>query len=220
MKKKLLVVAAVMTSDGSLSLTAGSLTTHIDSVIKAVDNDVAVTIQGVADGPSGGKLDETGYPAIVFHFEDGVTTVTEFETLVTDSHHLILVTPGTGANVLTAGGDVFVATALATGTINSNTDIAVVDVSNMTNISMFVNQLVDSGTCTLVLEKTIDGVNWASAHANLSEASFATGANKAVEITLSDTNGMATVAKQLRVSCTAYGASGTYTLTASGLIDA
>jgi len=104
----------------------------------------------------------------------------------------------------------------ATGVIDAANDVMVVDVQDLVNISLFVNQLVDAGTVTLVIEKTIDGVNWTSANANLSEASFAAGNNQAKEITLSDASGMALAAKQLRVTASALAGGGSYSILAAG----
>ncbi len=220
MQGKFITIPAVMTVDGTLNL-ASSLTTHVDSVIKTVDNSVRVTLAFVGDSQyDNGKLDESAYPAIVFHFKDGVTTVSDFETQVDASQHVILVTPGTPANVMSVPADDFAATTFASGTMDTANDACVVDLTGMTSVSLFVNQVTDSGTATLVVEKSIDGVNWASAHANLTEASFPAGNNKAFEVTLSDANGMPLMCKQARVTLSAYGASGVYTLVAAGtLVD-
>lgn len=217
MKGKFVTVAAVMTVDGTVDLS--TKTTNLNTVIKSLDNSVPVTLAIVADSPhDNGSLDESKYPAITLHFKDGVTSVQDVETLFLESMHIVIVTPGTEANILHVTVDEHVAFALASGTISAALDQCQVDLTGMTNISIFVNQIVDSGTVTLVVEKSIDGVNWSSANANLSEASFAAGANEAVEVTLSDTNGMPTVAKAARVTCSAYGASGTYSVTAAGLL--
>ena len=109
---------------------------------------------------------------------------------------------------------------LADGLLSTAGDKAVVDVSNMQNASIMINQLVDSGTVTIVLEKSVDGVNWSVVDASTTAGDFVAGNNTSLEFTLSDANGMPTVAKQIRARCTAYGASGTYTMTVAGLIDA
>ena len=220
MKGKFVTIPAVMTVDGTLDLDA-ALTTHVDSVIKTVDNSVPVTLAFTGDSQyDNGKLDESAYPAIVFHFKSGVTTVSDFEEQVEASRYVILVTPGTGANVMDVPSDDFAATTFASGTMNAANDACVVDLTGMTGVSLYVNQVTDSGTVTLVVEKSIDGVNWASAHANLTEASFPAGNNKSFEITMSDANGMPLMCKQARVTVSAYGASGVYTLVAAGtLVD-
>lgn len=219
-KKKMIVKTATMTVDGTVDLDA-ALTVHLDSIIKAVTNDVAVTLASVADSPyDNGSLDESAYPALVFHFKSGVTTVGDFEALVDASHHLAVVTPGTAADLLYVTDDDFAATALATGTMSASTDVCVVDVSDMTNISIFLNQLIDSGTGTMKLEKSVDGTNWATVDASTAESDFPAGANKSIEFPLSDSNGMPTLAKQIRCSMMTYGASGIYTMTVAGLVDA
>ena len=102
------------------------------------------------------------------------------------------------------------------GIMDANGDIVIVSVEDLANISLFVNQIVDAGTCTIVMEKTVDGTNWASVAANLSEASFPAGNNTAKETTLSDSNGMALGAKQLRITLSAVAGGGTYTAGATG----
>lgn len=217
--QKMIVRAAVMTIDGTLDLDA-SLTTNVDTVIKSIDNSVAVTLALTADSDyDHGHLDESAYPAIVYHYKSGVTTVANFEAAITDSQHLVVVTPGTGANILLVTADDFTATTLATGTMNTSTDQCIVDVSDLTNVSVFLNQLVDSGTVTIVLEKSIDGVNWALIDASTVATDFVAGNNTSLEFTLSDSNGMPTLCKQVRATCTAYGASGTYSMTVSGLLN-
>jgi len=220
MKGKFITIPAVMTVDGTLDLDA-ALTTHVDSVIKTVDNSVPVTLAFTGDSQyDNGKLDESGYPALVFHFKSGATTVLDFDTQVEVSQHIILVTPGTPGNVMDVPSDDFAATAFASGTMSAANDACIVDLTGMTNVSLYVNQTVDSGTATLIVEKSIDGINWASAHANLTEASFPVGNNKSFEVTLSDANGMPLLCKQARVTLSAYGASGIYTLVAAGtLVD-
>lgn len=103
----------------------------------------------------------------------------------------------------------------ATGVIDAVGDIFYADVRELDHISVVVNQITDSGTVTILVEKTFDGTNWIPV-ATLTESSFAAGANKAVETTLSDTNGMALRALAVRARCSTYGASGTYTANVAG----
>lgn len=110
----------------SLDLDA-TLTTNCDTVIEnavagAVGN--LTTIAFTADGTGAGTLDESAFPAIVFHYESGVTTVADFEAAVTAGAALDVRTPGTGVNVLAVGDDDFAATALAGGT---NTTVTIGD---------------------------------------------------------------------------------------------
>lgn len=94
-------------------------TTHVNSVIEAKAHPGAagnaITIQLVADGSGTGHLDETAFPAVVFHFAAATTTVTNFESAITASTNLAVKTPGTGANILATPADVLAATHLAGG---------------------------------------------------------------------------------------------------------
>jgi hypothetical protein len=216
MKGKFVTLLGNMTVDGTVDL--NTKTTNCDSTIKAVDQEAAVTLAFVADSTrSHGQLDESAYPAIVFHFDPAVTTVAEFETAVTNSQHLVLVTPGTGTNVLQVTVDEFAAFSLASGTINAANDQAQIDMTGMINSTIMLNQLTDSGTVTLLVEKTIDGTNWATV-VSKADTDFPAGANKSIAISLSDTNGMPLVCKAVRVTSTAYGASGIYSLAAAGTL--
>jgi hypothetical protein len=103
----------------------------------------------------------------------------------------------------------------ATGVIDANSDTMVVSVDDLSNISVYLNQLVDSGTVSLLVEKTVDGTNWATV-ATKTQADFPAGANKSIELTLSDGNGMPLRAKAIRVTASGYGATGTYTMTVAG----
>lgn len=110
--------AAVSTPAVSSFLDLGAETTNLDTVIaaqKAGTQGDDITIQTVADGTGVGSLDESAFPALVFHFEAGVTTVTNFETAVAGSAYIEVQTPGTGANVLASPADVIAATNLAGG---------------------------------------------------------------------------------------------------------
>ena len=102
-----------------------------------------------------------------------------------------------------------------TGVIDAANDVAVVDVLDLQGISIYLNQLVDLGTVSLVVEKTVDGTNWTPV-ATKAETDFSVGANKAIELTLSDANGMPTSAKQIRVTASALAAGGSYSMTVAG----
>lgn len=96
-----------------------------------------------------------------------------------------------------------------TGMLDTAADAKVFDVRDLTEISVYVDQLVDAGTCTILVEKSIDGTNWALAQ-SLAESDFPAGANKSKEVTLSDANGMATSAVQVRVTLSVVGGGGHY----------
>lgn len=219
-KKKMITKTATMTVDGTVDLDA-SLTVHIDSVVKAIHNEAAVTLAFTAGSDyDAGELDESIPTAIVFYFKTGVTTVLDFENAVTASQHMAVVTPGTPGDLFVVADDDFAATTLASGTINAANDVCVVDVSDMTNISVFVNQLTDNGTLVLPIEKSVDGVNWATVDAGVVEGDFPAGSNKSYEISLSDANGMPLLVKQIRATATTYTGTGVYTIVVAGLVDA
>lgn len=94
-------------------------------------------------------------------------------------------------------------------------DIATIDTRHMTNIEILVNQVNDAGTCTIDIERTIDGTNWDPV-GQFTEASFPAGANTAQSLLLVDANGMPLSAKQVRVKLTAVAGGGTYTCLAYG----
>src|SRR5262245_13636173 len=83
-----------------------------------------------------------------------------------------------------------------TDVINAANEVLVVDVSELTNVQILAIQSVDAGAVVMPVEKTYDGTIWVPVGADLTEASFTTGANTAVERTLSDANGMPTHAQK------------------------
>ena len=102
-------------------LDLGAETENVDTVIEATvagSAGDAITIAFVADGTGAGSFTRS-VAALTFHFEDGVTTVTNFESAVAalaGGDDIIGVkTAGTGANILAAPGDVLAATNLAGG---------------------------------------------------------------------------------------------------------
>lgn len=103
------------------------------------------------------------------------------------------------------------------GILDTANDVVVVSVEDLANMSILLNQLVDAGTCTILVEKTFDGVNWISLHAAYAETDFPAGNNKLIELTLSDTNGMPLVAKSVRATLSAVGGGGSYSLAAAGV---
>lgn len=90
-----------------------------------------------------------------------------------------------------------------TGVIDTAGDRAVFDVSDLTGISIYVNQLVDPGAAavSLLVEKSVDGLNWAVV-GTLADTDFVASANQAEELSLSDANGMPLSTKQIRVTAT------------------
>lgn len=100
--------------------------------------------------------------------------------------------------------------------LDTANDVCVADVSELEKISVLVNQETDAGTATVLVQKTIDGTNWATV-ATLAETDFPAGANTAKEVTLSDANGMATLAKQVRVKLSAVAGGGIYSAMVTGV---
>lgn len=99
-------------------LDLGAETVNCDTVVRnavagVVGDDTILSF--VADGAGAGTLDEGAFPVLVFHYQTGVTTVTNFETAVTGGARLEVQTPGTGANLLVVVDDAFPATNLAGG---------------------------------------------------------------------------------------------------------
>lgn len=116
-------------------------------------------------------------------------------------------------NVLVREGTMVVDTG-TTLVIDAASDSIVVDVRELERVSLYVNQIVDSGTIALRIDKTVDGTNWATV-ATLADTDFPAGANTSKEVTLSDSNGMPLRALMLKVTCTAR-TGGSYTATAAG----
>lgn len=99
------------------SLDMATKTTHINTVIQAKVAGTAgnsFTITSTADGAGVGSLTLSGSD-YTFHYATGVTTVANFETLITASANLEVKTPGTGATLIVAVVDAFSSTALAGG---------------------------------------------------------------------------------------------------------
>lgn len=74
----------------------------------------AVTLQLVGDGSGSGTLNESAFPAVVFHFAEGTTTLANLEAAIVASTNLGIQAYGTWTNVLTSA-DVMAATAFSGG---------------------------------------------------------------------------------------------------------
>lgn len=100
------------------SLDFGTLGGGLDTVIEAVTpGDGGLTVELVGDSPAAGgvTVDESGAPAIVIHYESGVSTVADVETEIGGAALIQVSATGTGATVLTAPADDVPATALTGG---------------------------------------------------------------------------------------------------------
>lgn len=157
--------------------------TNVDTVIQAVDAGLAgddITITFVDGGSGVGLLTRTGLD-FTFTFENGVTTVEDFEDAVaalTGADALIEVkTPGTPAATLATTDDEFGPTNLAGGADGE-------------------------GQFTIVIEKSIDGVNFAPV-ATIDETDFADGDNVSSIFSIVDGNNMPLRTRQLKFTLTA-----------------
>lgn len=103
-----------------------------------------------------------------------------------------------------------------TGVINAQGESLICEVADLENISILAIQSTDAGTCTLTVEKSYDGTLFVPVGATIAELGFAAGANQAVERSLSDSNGMPLVAKQIRLTGTALAGGGVYKLQVAG----
>ena len=103
-----------------------------------------------------------------------------------------------------------------TGIINANTEALTADISDLTNVTIYVVQDTDNGTVVLVLEKAI-GDLWVPVDASIAEGDFAAGSDAAIEYTLSDANGMPLHADKIRVRATTHTGTGVYSLRVAGL---
>lgn len=171
--------------------------TNIDTVIEAVDPGVAgdtITITFV-DGSTAddGELTVVGLD-VTFAFKTTVTTVGDFEAAVAaltgDDAIIQVQTPGTGATALVSTVDEFGPTSLAGGADGE-------------------------GGFDLVIETTIDGVNFAP-HAALDETDFSDGSNLSVEVALRDGNGMPKRMTQVRVTLSTLDDTSKFSVTAVG----
>ncbi len=155
-------------TNAKAELDLASVTVNADTVVEEAAAGVAgnsTTLAFVADGTGAGTLDESAYPAIVFHFESGVTTVTNLETAIAASTHLDVKAAGTGANVLVVADDDFAATALAGGT----TETVTVDA----RVYTFKDTLVAAGdikigaSASITLDNLIAAINGAAGSGTL-----------------------------------------------------
>lgn len=189
--------------------TVGDLETAITALAGADDlidvktagtalNTINAPADTFAATPLAGGLDDEGVTiqevgtAVTIHYVDGESTVADVEAAITSDSTLISVkTAGTGATVLSAGTDDFAATNLAGGD--------------------------DEGTIAILVESSADGTNYAELVV-LDETDFPSGNGKAAEYSLSDANGMAKSAAQLRVSITTLGETSMFSVTAVGTL--
>lgn len=110
--------ARVIVLDGSkASLDMSTLGGVVDTVIQARVPGAggnSISISTVANGTGAGTLTQNGNQ-LTFHFEDGVTTIANFETAVAASYLVEVASAGTGAVTFADPDDVYVETHLAGG---------------------------------------------------------------------------------------------------------
>lgn len=148
----------------------------VDTVVEARDfgSGLGITVALVGDRTDGTEVIEEVGTAVTIHVDDDVTTIAEMEAAIDAQSTLIQVkTPGTGATVIDTTADGFTATPLAGG----------------------------DGGVSLVIEKSIDGVNW-SPVGTVDTLSFGEGqgANRSAAVVLRDANSMSLLAKQIKVT--------------------
>jgi hypothetical protein len=102
-----------------------------------------------------------------------------------------------------------------TGVLDTDADTMIVDVRDLSNLSIYLNQIVDNGNCSLLVEKTVDGTNYATVATKV-QSDFPVGANKSIEIAFSDSNGMPLLCQAVKVTLSGHTGTGTYTVTAAG----
>jgi len=90
------------------------------------------------------------------------------------------------------------------------------DVSDLENVVIQAVQVNDAGTVVIDVESSIDGTVFIAEGAQIIETGFAAGANKAVERSISDSNGMSKPRKVVRLNISALAGGGTYKLLAAG----
>lgn len=141
---------------GKAELDLDGVTGDIDTIIEATtagEDGNAITIAFVADGEGAGSFTRVG-TALTFHYEDAVTTVTDFETAVAalaGGDDLIGVkTAGTGANVFNDPADTLVATPLAGGgngeeVVETGTDAVIRFIDGVTTVAE-IETAIDAST--------------------------------------------------------------------------
>ncbi len=167
-----------------------SITTNVDTVIRALNADAIPTIafEDGAGANAGTITEDVEAGTIVIAFKNGGSTVAHIEALIATSELIAIYAAGTGAAVLATTDDEFSATPLA----------------------------LDAATFSLVVEKTNDGTNWSTID-TYDESDFPVGSAKSFEITLSETNGRSIQAKQVIVTLSAMAGANSFSLTAVGL---
>lgn len=176
--------------DETAQLDLATVTTNVDTVIRAVTPGALPTISFAAGAPSGAGtiVEDVLLQTVAITFQTAVSTVADIEALLATSEVVAIVTAGTAANVLAVVDDDFAAEPL----------------------------VADAATFTVTVEKTSDGINWTTV-GTVEETAMPAGANVCSELTLSDANGMPTLAKQVKITLTAMVGANRFSVVAAGV---
>lgn len=175
--------------DETAQLDLGSVTVNVDTVIRAVTPGALPTISFTAGALTGAGtiVEDVDAQTVAITFKTAVSTVADIEALLATSEVVAIVTAGTPANVLVVVDDDFAAEPL----------------------------VLDAATFTATLEKSSDGVNWSTV-GSYTEATMPSGASVSSELTLSDSHGMPTLAKQVKITLTAMTGASRFSAVAAG----
>jgi hypothetical protein len=89
-----------------LALTGLGTLANLDTVVQDATGGAggnATTVEIIGDSGSGVTINEAGYPAIIIHYEAGVSTRANIETAIGLSTHLEVKTPGVATGAVTGG---------------------------------------------------------------------------------------------------------------------
>lgn len=170
-------------------LDLGDVTVHVDTVIISKVSGDAPTISFAAGAGAGAGtiVEDLDLKTIVITFKTAVSTVADIEALLATSDLVDILTAGTPANVLAVVDDDFAATPLA----------------------------ANAATFTVTVEKSPDGVSFSTVD-TVDQTDLPDGTATAKELTLSDSHGMPTIAKQLRITLTAMTGGAAFSAVAAG----
>ncbi len=174
--------------DDFAELDLQTVTTNVDTVIRArVRGETPHVVFQAGASTGAGTITDVG-GVVTVTFKTAVSTVADIVTLLDTSTSVAVKSAGTGTNVLAVVDDDFASTPLVLG----------------------------AATFSLDVEKTSDGTNW-SVVDSVTESEMPSGDNVAAELTLSDSHGMPTATKQVRITLSAISGSPRFTAIAAGL---
>jgi hypothetical protein len=174
--------------DDFAQLDLGTKTVNVDTVVRARVRGATPHVVFQAGAANGAGTITDIAGVVTVTFKTAVSTVTQIEALIATSTSIAVLTPGTGAHVLAIVDDDFTDSPLVLG----------------------------AATFTVDVEKSSDGVNW-SVVDSVTETDMPSGDNVAAELTLSDSHGMPTPTKQVRVTLSAMTGACRFTAVAAGV---